>query len=121
MEKFLNVIGSPRFWALIIALAFILLKAFVPVIPLNEDEVTAAVIALVGFIAAVSVNPAPTVWAELLKSGKFWALLASLVFIFVRAFAPAFPLSEAQVLAIIVALTGVSIGTSYRPINNFRE
>jgi hypothetical protein len=117
MQKLFDILGSPRFWATLIALAFIITKALVPTIPLDEGQITAAVVALVAFIVSVSVQGSPTVWLDLLKSGKFWALLASLTFIFIRAFAPAFPLTEEQVLAVILALSGVSVGTSYRPIN----
>lgn len=120
MNKFLDVIGSPRFWALIIAIAFILVKAFVPNLPLNEEEITGAVIALVGFIASVSVSPTPTVWGKLFSDFKFWALVANLVFIFLRAFAPNFPLTIDQVLTIISALAGTSVGVAYRPINTSR-
>jgi hypothetical protein len=115
-----NILGSPRFYALIIALAFIVAKAAWPAIPLDETEVIGAVGALVVFIASVSVQQGPTVWAELFGSGKFWALLTSLTFIFIRAFWAACPFTEEQILAIIVTASGVSLGTSYRPINTTR-
>lgn len=121
MSKLWDILGSPRFWATLIALAFIFVKAFVPTVPLSEEEITAAVIALVGFVAAASVGGSPTVWLEMLKSGKFWLLVASLAFIFIRAYAPAFPFSEDQIVAIILALTGASVGTAYRPINTYKQ
>jgi hypothetical protein len=120
MQKIKDILGSPRFWALVIGLAFVFLKAFMPTLPLDETQVATAVTALVVFIVSVSVAGSPTVWMELLKSGKFWLLVTSLVFIFIRALWPAFPLTEEQVIAIIVALSGVSVGMSYRPVNTSR-
>jgi hypothetical protein len=120
MKQLLNILGSPRFWAALLALVFIVAKAINPGWPLNEEEVVAAVTALVGFIFAVSATGTPTVWKELFTSFRFWALVASLTFIFVRAFAPSFPISEQQILAIIAILGGTSVSISYRPVNATR-
>lgn len=113
------ILGSPRFWALLIALILFVINGF-KVITLDETALTAATVALVAFIISVSATGTPTVWMELFKSLRFWALLVSLTFVFIRSFWPAFPLTEEQILGIITALSGASIGVSYRPINESR-
>lgn len=119
-DKILNIVGSPRFWALFLALVFLVTKVFWVTMPLDESAVTGAVVALVAFIASVSASSSPTVWSQLFKEFKFWTLVVSLVFVFIRAFWPAFPLTEEQVLTLIGALSATSIGVSYRPINTAR-
>jgi hypothetical protein len=111
------ILGSPRFWALLIALVLFVINGF-KVIALDETALTSATVALVAFIISVSATGTPTIWVELLKSLRFWALLVSLAFVFVRSFWPTFPLTEDQILGIITALSGASIGISYRPIND---
>jgi F0F1-type ATP synthase membrane subunit a len=120
MNKLNEIFGSPRTWALIIALAFILTSAFWPGMPLNKQDVTGAVVALVAFIVSVSVAGNPTDWKKLLSTLRFWVLITNLAFIFIRAFWATCPISQEQVLAIISALGTTSVGISYRPINETR-
>jgi hypothetical protein len=115
INKFSETLKSPRFWAAILAITFILLKVYAPILKINEVDLTSAVIALVAFIAAASVSSAPS-YLDILKSLRFWSLIVSLMFVFIRTFWAACPLSEADVQMLVVALGAGSIGVSYRPI-----
>jgi len=48
----------------------------------------------------------------LLKSRKFWAAIVGLVLMIVKVFAPEFPLSEDQVLPIVLLLASYILGTA---------
>ena len=109
------VFTSPRFWAAILVIIFVLLATYVPAIAAKIDQtaVISAVIALVSFIAAESIEPKPS-YALIFGSIKFWALVVSLVFIFIRAFVIGFPISEDMIQALIATLGVTSIGVTYR-------
>lgn len=115
-SKIKNVLGSPRTIALLIVVIVLAVLSIFGA-KLNQDEVITATIAFVGFILSVAATGTPTVWAQLFGSFRFWSLLISLAFIFLRAFVPGFPLTENVVLTLVSVLTGASISFSYRPIN----
>jgi hypothetical protein len=117
----LKILGSSRVWAAFLAIVFVLLTAYVPVIAtkLDQTAVIGAVVALASFIVAESVAGQSVGWA-ILKQFKFWALFASLGFIFVRAFVPNFLVSESLVQDLITAIGAASVGLSYRPIGTVR-
>ncbi len=112
-----TVLGSPRFWAAILAIVFVIFGTYLPAASskLSQADVTSAVIALAAFIAAVSATGQPS-GKELFSSLRFWALVTSLIFIFIRAFVPGFIISETLIQDLIATLGTVSIGASYRPI-----
>jgi len=112
-----KILGSSRVWAAFLAIVFVLLGAFLPAFSNQIDQVavTSAVIALALFIVAESVAGASVGWALLTKP-RFWALVISLTFIFVKAFVPGFVLTEDLIQEFIAALGAASIGVSYRPI-----
>jgi len=116
-----NVLSSSRFWAALLAIVFVLLIAYVPAIAskLNEADVVTGVIALAAFIVAESAAGAGVGWAIFGKP-RFWAVVVSFVFIFVRAFVPGFVLSEQLLQDLIAAIGAASIGVSYRPIGTTR-
>lgn len=47
----------------------------------------------------------------LLKSRKFWAALVGLVMVVVKGYVPDFPVSEDQVLALVMVLVAYILGT----------
>ncbi|MBN1370521.1 MAG: hypothetical protein JW987_01065 [Anaerolineaceae bacterium] len=47
----------------------------------------------------------------LLKSRKFWAALVGLVMVIVKGYVPDFPVSEDQVLALVMVLVAYILGT----------
>lgn len=51
-------------------------------------------------------------WKLILGSRKFWAALVGLAFVLVKAFWPDFPLSEEQVLPIVVILAAYICGVA---------
>jgi hypothetical protein len=50
MEKFKQLLGSRKFWAAFFGLALIIIKAYRPDFPLEEDQLTAVVWVLVAYI-----------------------------------------------------------------------
>jgi len=116
-----SVLGSSRFWAALLAIVFVLMSAYVPSVAakLSEGDVVAGVVALAAFILAESAVGAGVGWAILAKP-RFWAVVVSFAFIFVRAFVPGFILSESQIQELITAIGAASVGISYRPIGTSR-
>jgi len=112
-----KIFGSSRVWAALLAIVFVTLYALMPALSANisEVDVTSAVIALALFIVAETATGASVGWAIFAKP-RFWALIVSLAFIFVRAFVPGFFLSETSIQELIAAIGAASIGVSYRPI-----
>jgi len=108
---------SPRFWAAMLMIVFVIVATYAPAVAAKLDETTviSAVIALVAFIAAETVAAGPS-YMNIFGSVKFWTLVISLIFIFVRAFVPTFPISEDLIQALVLTLGAGSIGTSYRPV-----
>jgi uncharacterized membrane protein len=108
---------SPRFWAAMLMIVFVIVATYAPAVAAKLDETTiiSTVIALVAFIAAETVGCGPSYMA-IFGSVKFWALVISLIFIFVRAFVPTFPVSEDLIQGLVLTLGAGSVGTSYRPV-----
>ena len=57
-NKRIYLLKSRKFWAAIIGLAMIILKAFKPDFPLSEDQITGMVVVLVGYIFGVAIEDA---------------------------------------------------------------
>jgi len=116
-----KIFGSTRVWAAILAIVFVTLYALLPGLTANisQVDVTTAVIALALFIVAETSAGANVGWAIFGKP-RFWALVVSLAFIFIRAFVPGFFLSETSIQELIAAIGAASIGVSYRPIGTSR-
>jgi hypothetical protein len=56
MEKLKLLLGSRKFWAAIVGLALMLVKAWKPEFPLEEEQVTGIVVLLVSFILGTAVE-----------------------------------------------------------------
>ena len=112
-----KVLGSTRFWAALLAVVFVVLTFYLPAFTarLNEADVVTGVVAIALFIVAESVAGAGVGWSILAKP-RFWALAVSFTFLFVKAFAPTFILTEAQIQELIASIGVASVGVSYRPI-----
>ena len=55
-EKLKRLLGSRKFWATVVACVFVVLEEFVPAFPLNADQVTTMVYALIAFILGTGIE-----------------------------------------------------------------
>jgi hypothetical protein len=115
-QKLYAILTSPRVIALALAMVFIGIKAFFPVLPFSQGDVIAAVVALIAFIASASVGNVPS-YIDILSAPRFYILLVSLAFVFVHAYAPNFPITQDMLIELITAIGAVSVGTGYRKLN----
>ena len=58
MDKLSDLIKSRKFWAAVVGLALVIIKAFRPDFPLAEDQVTTIVYLLVAFILGTGLEDA---------------------------------------------------------------
>jgi hypothetical protein len=56
MDKFKLLLGSRKFWAAIVGLVMVIVKAFVPDFPIAEDQILALVIVLVSYIMGTALE-----------------------------------------------------------------
>jgi hypothetical protein len=56
MDKLKRLMGSRKFWAALVGLLLIVLKAFKPDFPLQDEQVTGIVVVIVGYILGVAVE-----------------------------------------------------------------
>lgn len=53
---------------------------------------------------------------NLLRRKEFWAALVAMIMVILKAFVPGFPLSESQVLELVLAIVGLIIGISFSDV-----
>lgn len=58
-SKLVGVLRSRKFWAALVAIVFVLLKAFLPDFPLEEEAVLPIVLALVSYIVGTAIENRP--------------------------------------------------------------
>jgi hypothetical protein len=109
MSKLTYILKSSSFWAAILTVAFLIVGAYVPNSPITESQVGAALLPLAAFVFGDAKRPINT----LLKSRRFWALVASLAFVFVKAFVPDFPLTEEQLIGLTATLGALILGSTF--------
>ncbi len=56
MDKLKMLFGSRKFWAALVGLAMIIVKAYLPNFPLGEDQVTNLVYVIIAYILGVAVE-----------------------------------------------------------------
>ena len=56
MEKFLRVLSSRKFWAAQVGVVMVVVKAYLPNFPLNEEQLTALVVVIASYILGTAVE-----------------------------------------------------------------
>ena len=55
-NKFLGLFRSRKFWAALIAFAFVILNQFVPDFPLDQEQTTNIIYTIIAYIIGVSID-----------------------------------------------------------------
>ena len=58
MQKMINLLSSRKFWAALVGLAVIILKAYRPDFPVSEEEITNLVAVLAAYILGTAISNA---------------------------------------------------------------
>lgn len=114
------MVNSLQFWTLVAGLLAFVARFFYPDFPMDESQILAAVLFVLGLIGITpqvkaSLTVKSVTFGDLLKSKAFWTLVSGLVAFVVHYYAPDFPLDQAAVLALIVfVLNAVGINPELR-------
>jgi len=100
---------SRTFWVLIAGLLSFVAKYFSPAFPLDEAQILASMLFLLGLVGVVPAFQAGVRGVGLVNSLAFWELVAGLLAFAVHYFAPQFPFEAGSILALITFILG-SIG-----------
>lgn len=110
-----ELLKSRKFWAAGSGLLVIIITALLPDFPDIEQPLTDVALLVSAYILGTAVEgrslPARDTFRGLLRSRKFWATLAGMVVILMRAALPGFPLEDEQLTAIILTLSAYIFGT----------
>ena len=111
-----DIFTSRKFWAAGIGLLVIVISAFLPGFPTIEQPLTDVALLVSAYILGTAAEgqwhiPAGEAFTGLIHSRKFWAGMAGMVVILLRAALPNFPLDDEQLTAIIITLSAFIFGT----------
>jgi hypothetical protein len=110
-----GILTSRKFWAAGIGLLVIIITAFLPGFPAIQQPLTDVTLLVCAYILGTAVEgrsvSAGSAIQGLMHSRKFWAGLAGLIIILLRAALPDLPLEDEQLTAIIVTLSAYIFGT----------
>lgn len=81
-----DMLTSRKFWVAVLAVAVIVIAAFVPGFDLEVDTAAGMAVIVVAYLVGVAVDPGPGGWRGIIASRKFWAALVGFVIIFLDAF-----------------------------------
>lgn len=110
-----ELLQSRKFWAAVIGLILIGITAVLPGFPGIEQQLTDVAVLVCAYILGTAAEgkrvPAGEALSGLIRSRKFWAAMAGVVVIVLRAAVPAFPLDDEQLTAVILTLSAYIFGT----------
>lgn len=110
------MISNLQFWTLAVALVAYVLKYFLPGFPLDEQQILAAVLFVLGLLGIVpQFKVRGFLGVGILQSKAFWGLVAGLIGFIVHYYAPDFPYDDAVVLSVIIfVLNAIGINPELR-------
>ena len=111
-----EIFWSRKFWAAAVGLLVIIISALLPGFPAIEEPLTNVVVLVSAYILGTAAEGTGQVDAGialkgLIRSRKFWAGLAGMAVILLRAALPDFPLEDDQLTAVIITLSAYIFGT----------
>jgi hypothetical protein len=111
-----EILGSRKFWAAVVGLLVIIISGVLPGFPAIEEPLTNVVVLVSAYILGTAAEgtgqmDAGIALGDLIRSRKFWAGLAGLAVILLRAALPDFPLEDDQLTAAIITLSAYIFGT----------
>ncbi|HLA39402.1 MAG TPA: hypothetical protein VJ417_05355 [Candidatus Glassbacteria bacterium] len=56
MDKLLGLLKSRKFWAALVAIAFVFVEAYAPDFPIEQDQVTSLVAVIVAYILGTALE-----------------------------------------------------------------
>lgn len=105
------IIYSLTFWTLVTGLAAFVARFYFPSFPLDEVQILAAVLFLLGLIGVTPTLKASGLLglaaADVVHSLAFWQLVAGLAAFVLHFYAPSFPFDETVVLGAILFVLGL--------------
>jgi hypothetical protein len=125
MSKIVKVITAREFWAALLAIFMLIFSAIFPNFPIDGEQLTAAIVLIIGYIVGTSIEGFPngkvivTSLASLIRSRKFWSAIVGFGFVLLKAYKPDFPLTEDQILEVVLVLASymVGVGLTDRSLN----
>jgi hypothetical protein len=105
---------SRKFWAAGIGLLVIVITAFLPGFPAIQQPLTDGALLVSAYILGTAIEgerlPGGLLIQNLIRSRKFWAGMAGLIVVLLRAAVPNFPLDDEQLTAVIITLSAYIFG-----------
>lgn len=110
-----ELLKSRKFWAAGIGLVVIVVTAFLPGFPAIQQPLADVAMLVSAYILGTAVEGrvqnGGVAIQGLIRSRKFWAGIAGLAVVLLRAAMPNFPLADDQLTAIIITLSAYIFGT----------
>lgn len=89
MNKLVDILISRKFWASLVALAFVFVAAYKPDFPVTEEQIIGLAMIIISYVAGTALDPGAPVTSlgkkllALIQSKKFWTSVVGIVILFI--------------------------------------